>query len=101
MHGTQTADGRDWLPYQRGTFLTAACAEYVSGHHSTFGAASAEILKRFTCSGAFQVWRHAGARLVAYRPGADPQRPISCSGRRPRQPPTGQPFTPICGMSLP
>jgi hypothetical protein len=36
MHGTQTVDGRDWLPYQRGTFPTAACAEYVSGH-STFG----------------------------------------------------------------
>jgi len=35
MHGTQTVDGRDWLPYQRGTFLTPACAEYVSGH-STF-----------------------------------------------------------------
>jgi hypothetical protein len=39
MHGTQTADGRDWLPYQRGTFLTAACAEYVSGH-STFRSGS-------------------------------------------------------------
>jgi hypothetical protein len=70
MHGTQTVDGRDWLPYQRGTFLTPACAEYVSGH-STFGAASAEILKRFTDILVFRVWRHAGARLVAYRAGAD------------------------------
>ncbi len=45
--GTRTIDGKDWLPYQLSTFQTPPFAEYVSGH-STFSAASAEILKRFT-----------------------------------------------------
>ena len=52
FEGTQTIDGGTWLPYQRGTFLTPPFPEYVSGH-STFSAASAEILKRFTGSDAF------------------------------------------------
>lgn len=47
--GTQWIDGTTWLPYQDITFVTPPFAEYVSGH-STFSAAGAEILKRFTNS---------------------------------------------------
>ncbi|NJN13745.1 MAG: vanadium-dependent haloperoxidase, partial [Richelia sp. RM1_1_1] len=47
--GSQWIDGTTWLPYQKSTFVTPPFAEYVSGH-STFSAAGAEILKRFTNS---------------------------------------------------
>ena len=47
--GSQWIDGTTWLPYQDITFVTPPFAEYVSGH-STFSAAGAEILKRFTKS---------------------------------------------------
>ncbi|MEQ1934239.1 MAG: vanadium-dependent haloperoxidase [Fimbriimonadaceae bacterium] len=40
-------DGAQWVPYQPGAFITPPFAEFVSGH-STFSAAGAEILKRFT-----------------------------------------------------
>jgi hypothetical protein len=43
--GTVTMNGDDWLPY----ITTPGFSEYVSGH-STFSAAAAEILKRFTGS---------------------------------------------------
>jgi hypothetical protein len=52
FRGTQSIDGGHWLPYQPGTFLTPPFAEYVSGH-SSFSAAAAEILKRFTGSDRF------------------------------------------------
>ena len=42
-------DGSEWLPYQASTFPTPPFAEYSSGH-STFSAAGAEILRRFTRS---------------------------------------------------
>lgn len=38
---------RDWLPYQRDTFVTPAFAGYVSGH-STFSRAAAEVLTAAT-----------------------------------------------------
>jgi hypothetical protein len=44
--------GATWTPYQPMTFVTPAFPEYLSGH-STFSAAGAEILKRFTGSDAF------------------------------------------------
>ena len=47
--GSQWIDGTTWLPYQKSTFVTPPFAEYVSGH-STFSAAGAEILNRFTKS---------------------------------------------------
>lgn len=40
---------RDWLPYQRDTFITPAFAGYVSGH-STFSRAAAEVLTAMTGS---------------------------------------------------
>jgi hypothetical protein len=50
--GTRTIDGEAWRPYQPDWFPTPPFAEYVSGH-STFSAAGAEILKRFTGSDRF------------------------------------------------
>ena len=50
--GTVTIDGRDWLPYQLASFPTPAFPEFISGH-STFSAAAASILERFTGSEQF------------------------------------------------
>ncbi|WP_254563496.1 vanadium-dependent haloperoxidase [Oscillatoria sp. HE19RPO] len=50
--GTQTLDGAQWQPYQRLNNPTPPFSEYVSGH-STFSAAAAEILQRFTGSDEF------------------------------------------------
>jgi hypothetical protein len=50
--GTQLIDGGTWLPYQPLTVVTPPFPEYYSGH-STFSAAGAEILKRFTGSDTF------------------------------------------------
>ncbi|MFH7027526.1 MAG: DUF6851 domain-containing protein [Heteroscytonema crispum UTEX LB 1556] len=50
--GTQEINGEDWQPYQATTVITPPFAEYFSGH-STFSAAGAEILKRFTKSDVF------------------------------------------------
>ncbi|MEP6756119.1 MAG: vanadium-dependent haloperoxidase [Chthonomonadales bacterium] len=47
--GIQMVDGSQWYPYQSRNFITPPFPEYVSGH-STFTAAGAEILKRFTSS---------------------------------------------------
>jgi hypothetical protein len=41
--------GETWMPFQASTFTTPPFAEFTSGH-STFSAASAEVLKRFTGS---------------------------------------------------
>jgi hypothetical protein len=73
--GTRIIDGADWLPYQQGTFLTPPFPEYVSGH-STFSAASAEILARFTRSDRFWhgVVLDAGSSRI--EPGLTPARPI-------------------------
>lgn len=76
--GTKVIDGSDWLPYQVLTFVTPPFAEYVSGH-STFSAASAEILKRFTGSdalGASYIVK-AGSSLV--EPGAAPSQDVTLS----------------------
>ena len=50
--GTVGLMGEDWLPYQQITFITPPFPEYVSGH-SSFSAAAAEALKRFTNSDRF------------------------------------------------
>jgi hypothetical protein len=44
--------GEEWRPYQWNATVSPAFAEYVSGH-STFAAAAAEILKRFSGSDRF------------------------------------------------
>jgi hypothetical protein len=50
--GMQLIPAEDWRPYQQSTFVTPPFAEYVSGH-STFSAASAEVLTRFSGSNTF------------------------------------------------
>jgi hypothetical protein len=50
--GSQWVDGTKWIPYQKSTFITPPFAEHVSGH-STYSAAAAEILQRFTGSDVF------------------------------------------------
>jgi hypothetical protein len=73
--GRRMIDGKDWLPYQREAFVTPPFAEYVSGH-STFSAASAEILKRFTGSDHFRhrvVLARGSSRI---EPGLTPRHPI-------------------------
>jgi len=50
--GTREIDGSTWRPYQFETVVTPAFPSYASGH-STFSAAAAEVLKRFTGSDAF------------------------------------------------
>jgi hypothetical protein len=50
--GTRTILGEDWQPYQAATVVTPPFPEFLSGH-STFSAAGAEVLKRFTGSDAF------------------------------------------------
>jgi hypothetical protein len=45
--GTVEMAGGDWIPYQPANFPTPPFPEFVSGH-STFSAAAAEILLRFT-----------------------------------------------------
>jgi hypothetical protein len=47
--GTRAILGETWQPYQPVTIVTPPFPEYVSGH-STFSAAAAEVLKRFTGS---------------------------------------------------
>jgi hypothetical protein len=76
--GTQVIDGEDWVPYQRTTFPTPPFAEYTSGH-STFSAAAAEILKRFTGSDRFGacVTLRAGSSYI--EPGLSPATDVTLS----------------------
>jgi hypothetical protein len=76
--GTDKIDGEKWRPYQPETVVTPPFPEYVSGH-STFSAASAEILKRFTGSDDFghSVTRKAGSSAV--EPGTVPKADVTLS----------------------
>src|SRR5205823_4789901 len=69
--GTVTMDGANWIPYQPGTFPTPPFPEYISGH-STFSAAGAEILGRWTHSDNFgaSVTLDAGSSQI--EPGTTP-----------------------------
>jgi hypothetical protein len=70
--GTQMIDGETWFPYHPATFPTPPFSEYVSGH-STFGAAGAEIMKRFTGSDDFG----ASATFKAGTSGFEPNVPAT------------------------
>lgn len=76
--GTQTIDGSEWQPYQRHTSPTPPFAEYVSGH-STFSAAAAEILQRFTGSDAFGGSATVEAGESALEPGVTPTNDVTLS----------------------
>jgi len=66
--GTLPIDGRDWLPYQSASVVTPSFPEFVSGH-STFSAAAAEVLQRFTGSDqfGFSATFAAGSSLIELR----------------------------------
>jgi hypothetical protein len=74
--GTRLIDGEDWMPYQRPTFPTPSFPEYTSGH-STFSAAAAGILKRFTGSDRFgaSVTLPAGSSFI--EPGLTPRKDVT------------------------
>ena len=74
--GTITIDGADWSPYQLSTFPTPPFPEYMSGH-STFSAAGAEILKRFTGGDYFgaSVTFLPGSSVI--EPGLTPQHAVT------------------------
>jgi hypothetical protein len=76
FQGTKLINGQDWQPYQAATLVTPAFPEYYSGH-STFSAAGAEVLKRFTDSAFFSACftRAPGASRV--EPGLTPQNPVT------------------------
>ena len=75
---TKLIDGATWFPYQPTTFPTPPFPEYSSGH-SSFSAAGAEILKRFTHSDRFgaSVTLPRGSSRV--EPGAVPGSDITLS----------------------
>ncbi|HEU4423548.1 MAG TPA: vanadium-dependent haloperoxidase [Pilimelia sp.] len=60
--GTVEMLGQNWMPYQRPTVVTPPFAEYVSGH-STFTAATFEVLRTFTGSSSLNL-------SVTIRPGS-------------------------------
>jgi len=74
--GGRTILGREWRPYQPSTVVTPPFPEYISGH-STFSAAGAEVLKRFTRSDDFggSVTLPAGGSRV--EPGSVPARDVT------------------------
>jgi hypothetical protein len=76
FNGTVAMDGGDWMPYQPSTFPTPPFPEYISGH-STFSAAGAEILRRWTRSDYFgaSVTFDAGSSMI--EPGITPASPIT------------------------
>jgi hypothetical protein len=76
--GTRRIDGATWLPYQPSTFPTPPFPEYSSGH-STFSAAAAEVLRRFTGSDRLgaSVTLPAGSSRV--EPGAVPGTDVTLS----------------------
>lgn len=76
--GTRSIPGETWKPYQQESFITPPFAEYVSGH-STFSAAAAEVLRRFTESDVFgySVTFAPGSSFV--EPGITPSFPLTLS----------------------
>jgi hypothetical protein len=74
--GTVAMDGGNWMPYQPSTFPTPPFPEFSSGH-STFSAAGAEILRRWTHSDDFggSVTFPAGSSVI--EPGVTPATSIT------------------------
>lgn len=73
--GTRVIDGESWRPYQPDWFPTPPFSEYVSGH-STFSAAGAEVLKRFTGSDEFGASITIAQGDLGIEPGV-PARPVT------------------------
>jgi hypothetical protein len=76
--GTRLIDGATWFPYQPTTFPTPPFPEYTSGH-SSFSAAGAEILKRFTHGDRFGASVPLPAGSSRVEPGAVPESDLTLS----------------------
>jgi hypothetical protein len=76
--GTKLIEGATWFPYQPASFPTPPFPEYSSGH-STFSAAAAEILKRFTHSDRFGASVTLPAGSSSVEPGAVPMSDVTLS----------------------
>ncbi|MEZ4278613.1 MAG: phosphoesterase [Myxococcota bacterium] len=76
--GTSMIPAEDWQPYQAATVVTPPFAEYVSGH-STFSAAGAQVLKRFTGSDVFKFSVTIGAGTSRVEPGSVPANDLTLS----------------------
>jgi hypothetical protein len=74
--GKVLMDGANWQPYQSRNSPTPPFAEYVSGH-STFSAAAAEVLQRFTGSDEFDYSIILGAGSSRFEPGITPIAPVT------------------------
>jgi hypothetical protein len=72
----QLIDGAQWQPYQEATVVTPPFAEYPSGH-STFSAAAAEVLRRYTGSDAFGATVTIEAGSSRIEPGRVPARDLT------------------------
>ena len=70
--GFGLVDGSQWLPYQSLNFITPPFPEYASGH-STFSAAAAEVLRRFTKSDSFRYSVDIPARSSTFDPNVPAQ----------------------------
>ena len=76
--GVKLIRGEDWQPYQPTTFPTPPFPEYFSGH-SSFSAAAAEVLRRFTKSDAFGASVTVPAGSSKVEPGLVPARDVVLS----------------------
>ncbi len=76
--GTQSIPGESWRPYQAATVVTPPFPEYLSGH-STFSAAAAEVLKRFTGSDVFGGSVKISAGTSRVEPGVVPANDVTLS----------------------
>jgi hypothetical protein len=74
--GTAMIPAESWNPYQAATVVTPPFAEYVSGH-STFSAAGAEVLKRFTGSDVFKYSVTIPAGSSRVEPGTVPAQDVT------------------------
>ncbi|WP_152594545.1 vanadium-dependent haloperoxidase [Massilia sp. BSC265] len=70
--GLRAIRGESWVPYQPLSFPTPPFAEHVSGH-SSFSAAAAEVLQRYTGSDSFGASYLKPAGAVTIEPGMPPQ----------------------------
>lgn len=74
--GTQLIKGEEWSPYFPPTSITPPFPEHVSGH-STFSAAAAEVLWRFTGSDEFGASAVIAAGSCSAEPGSAPAKDIT------------------------
>jgi hypothetical protein len=76
--GTRLIEGQSWQPYQPATFITPSFPEFCSGH-STFSAAGALVLRRFTGSDHFGATFTRLAGTSPLEPGTAPATDITLS----------------------